>query len=156
MYFFQVSVQVITAGCPQVDVAFGDTVNVFDNTRYHVFRVVPSTSSLIIHPDFDSRRPSNVMVSAFWAPPKPMTTSAVNTGPIVECNICSLVAFLVLLDAMDIATSTSPLIGYTIGCNTDSVEVKEFDVLLREGNEIEKLEAQVKGRKMNFPDFESL
>ena len=49
----------------------------------------------------------------------------------------------VLLDAMDISTSTWSPLENTIGCNTDSVELTEFAALLREADEVVKLETQV-------------
>ena len=111
-------------------------------------RVVPSTDSVMIHPDFDSlRRSFFVGFSALLAHPKPMTTLAVNTDLIVECNFCSPVAPPVLHDAMDISTSTSPPINHTIFCNTDSVEIKTFAALLGEADAIEKLEAQITERR---------
>ena len=48
---------------------------------------------------------------------------------------------------MDISTSTSPPIMDTIGCNTDFVQMKQFAALLREEDEIERLEAQVKEKE---------
>ena len=135
--------RVLTASGQQKDVACGDTVYVVDHTPYHVLRVLPSTSTLIIHPAFDSRCSSFVGFLALWAPPKLMTTLAINTDPIVECNLSSPV----LQDAMDISPSTSPPIDHTIGCKTDSVEMKEFAALIREADEIEKLEAQVKEKE---------
>ena len=76
-----------------------------------------------------------------------MTTLFINTDPIVDCNLCSSVALPVLPDAMDISTSTWPPINLTIGCNTDSVEMKGISALLRETDEIKKLEAQLKEKE---------
>ena len=97
----------------------------------------------MIQPAFHNHRRSFfVGFSMLSAPPKPMTNHAINTDPIAECSLCSPVA-PVLPDAMDISTSTSPPINHTIGCNRDSFKMKEFAALLREADEIEKLEAQV-------------
>ena len=98
----------------------------------------------MIHSALNSHSRSFFGFSALWAPPIPLTTVAVNTHLIVEYNLCSLVAPPVLPDAMDISTSTSSPINHTIGCNTDSVEMKQFASLLREADEIDKLEAQIK------------
>ena len=48
---------------------------------------------------------------------------------------------------MDISTSTLPPSNNTISCNTDFVEVKTFAALLREADETEGLEAQVKEKE---------
>ena len=55
--------QVLTAGGQQMDITCGDAVYVVDTTPYHVIRVVPSTSSLMTHPAFDSPRLSFFSVS---------------------------------------------------------------------------------------------
>ena len=128
-----------------MDVGCGDTVYIVKPTPYYVVRVVPSTKSVMVQPAFDCRRHSFfVGLSTFWAPQKPTTTLAVNTDPIEECNLCFPVAPPVLPEAKDISISTSTLINHTMGCNTDSVEMKEFAAVIREADEIYKLEAQVK------------
>ena len=130
-----------------MDVAPGDTVYIVDPTPYHVVRVVPSTNSIMIHPAFDSRRRSFfVGFSALWAPPKLVTELAVNTDPIKDCNLCSPVPPSVLADAMDVSTSTTPPLTSTVGSITDSVEHREFAALLREADELERLEEQLKER----------
>ena len=76
-----------------------------------------------------------------------MTTLFVNTDPIVDCDLCSPVAPLVLPDAMEITTSTSLPSNHTIGCNEDSVENKKTTALLRRVDEIEKLKSQIKEKE---------
>ena len=130
-----------------MDVAPGDTVYIVDPTPYHVVRVVPSTNSVMIHPAFDSRRRSFfVDFAALWALPKPVTELAVNTDPIKDCNLCSPVPPPVLPDAMDVSTITTPPLTSTVGSITDSVEHREFAALLREADELERLEQQLKER----------
>ena len=81
-----------------------------------------------------------------------MTALAVNTDAIVDCKFCSPV----IPDTMDTSISTSPPINTSIGCNTDSVEKKEFAALLRQADEIERLEAEVEEKEITSPAFESL
>ena len=77
--------RVLTVDVQFKDVACRDTVYIVDPFPHHAVCVVPSTNSVMIHPVFDSRRRSFfVGFSALWAPPKPMTTLAVKTDPIVE------------------------------------------------------------------------
>ena len=101
----------------------------------------------MIHPAFDSRRRSFLVgFSAPWAPPKPVTEVAVNTDPIQDYNLCSPVPPPVLPDAMDVSTITTPLLASTVGSITDSVEHRELAALLREADELEHLEEQLKER----------
>ena len=53
---------------------------------------------------------------------------------------------LVLPDAMDVSTITTPPLTSTDGSITDSVEHQEFAALLRETDELERLEEQLKER----------
>ena len=130
-----------------MDVAPGDTVYIVDPTPYHVVRFVVSTNSVMIHPAFDSRRCSFFVVfSALWAPPKPVTELAVNTDPIKDCNLRSPVPPPVLPDAMDVSTITTPPLTSTVSSITDWVEHREFAALLREADELERLEEQLKER----------
>ena len=64
-----------------------------------------------------------------------------------ESNLYSFLSPPVLPDAMDISTSTWLPIHHTIGWNTDSVGKKEFAAQLREVDEIDQLEAQVKEKE---------
>ena len=130
-----------------MDVAPGDTVYIVNPTPYHVVRVVPSTNSVMIHPAFDNRRRSFfVGFSALWAPPKPVTELAVNTDPIKDCNLCSSVTPPVLPDGMDVSTITTPPLTSTVVSITDSVEHREFAALLREADELERLEEPLEER----------
>ena len=139
--------RVLAANGQFMDVAPGDTVYIVDPTPYHVVRVVPSTNSVMIHPGFDSRRRSFfVGFSALSAPPKPVTELAVNTDPIQHCNLCSPVPPPILPDAMDVTTITTPPLTSTVGSITDSVEHREFAALLREADELERLEEHLKER----------
>ena len=52
----------------------------------------------------------------------------------------------VLPDAMDVSTITTPPLTSTVGSVTDSVEHREFAALLREADELERLEEQLKER----------
>ena len=113
--------------------------------------LVPSTSSLMIHPASDSGFRSFVVgFSALWVPPKPITNLVVNTDSTVEFNLCSSVAPPVIQDAMDFSTSTSHRIHHTIGYKTDSVEKKNFTAPLHEADEIGRLEKQVKEGEVEF------
>ena len=130
-----------------MDVAPGDTVYIVDPTPYHVVRVVPSTNSVMIHPAFDSRRRSFfVGFSVVWAPHKTVTELAVNTDPIKDCNLCSPVPPPVLPDAMDVSTITTPPVTSTVGFITGSAEHREFAAPLREADQLERLEEQLKKR----------
>ena len=130
-----------------MDVAPGDTVYIVDPTPYHVVRVVPSTISVMIHPAFDSRRRSFfVGFSALWAPPKPVTELAINADPIQICNLCSPMPPPVLPDSMDVSPITPPPLISTVGSITDWVGHREFAALLREADELESLEEQLKER----------
>ena len=51
-----------------------------------------------------------------------------------------------LPDAMDVSTITTPPSTSTVGSITDSVEHREFAALLREADELERLEEQLKER----------
>ena len=46
----------------------------------------------------------------------------------------------VLPDAMDVSAITTPLLTSTVGSIIDSVEHREFPALLREADELERLE----------------
>ena len=139
--------QFLTANGQFMDVAPGDTVLIVDPTPYDVARVVPSTNSVMIHPAFDSRRRTFfVGLSALWAPPKPVTELVVNTDTIQDCSVCSPVPPLVLSDAVDVSTNTTPPLTFTVGSITDSVEHREFAAPLREADELERLEEQLKER----------
>ena len=130
-----------------MDVAPGDTVYIVDPTPYHFVRVVPSTNSVMIHPAFDSRRRSFfVGLSALWAPPKLVAELVVTTDPIQYCNLCSPVPPPVLSDAMDVRSFRIPPLTSTVGSITDSVEQREFAARLREADELERLEEQLKER----------
>ena len=130
-----------------MDVAPGNTVYIVDPTPYHVIRVVPSSNNVKIHPAFDSpRRSFFVGFSALWAPPKPVTELAVKTHPIQDCKLCSAVPPPVLPDSMDVTTITTPPLTSTVGSITDSVEHREFASLLREADELGRLEEQLKER----------
>ena len=125
--------------------AFGDTVYIVDPTPCYVVRVVPSLNSVMIHPAFGSRcRSFFVGFSALWAPPISLIQLAVNTDPIQECNLCSPVPPPVPPDAMDVSSITTPPLTFTVGSITDSVEPQEFAALLREADELERLEKQLK------------
>ena len=127
-----------------MNVAPGDTVYIVDPTPYHVVRVVPSTKILMIHLAFDSRRRSLLVgFSALSVPPKTVTELVVNTDPFQDCNLCSPVPPPALPDAMDVSTITTPPLTSTVGSITDSVEHREFAALLREADELERLEEQL-------------
>ena len=101
----------------------------------------------MIHPVFDSRRRSFfVDFSAPWAPPKPVTELVANIVFIQDCNLCSPVPPPVLPGVMDVSTITTPPLTSTVGSITDSFDHREFAALLREADEIERVEEQLKER----------
>ena len=79
-------------------------------------------------------------------PPKPLTELVVNTDPIQDCNLCSPVPPPVLPDVMDVSTITTSPLTYTVVSLTDSLGQREFSALLREADELERLDEQLKGR----------
>ena len=136
---------VLTATDQKMDVAPGDTVHVLEPNPHHVVCVVPSFSNLTINPAIDSPRCFCLNgFFALWASPKPMISLTVKTQPKVEYILRSPVPPLVFSCAIDISPFRSPPLNDTIGCNTDSIEMKDFVVLLREADGIEKLDKQVK------------
>ena len=128
-----------------MNVACGGTVYIVDPTPYHVVRVASSPNSKMVHLAFDSRRRSFFLgFSALSAPSKPVTELAVNTDPIQDCNLCFPVPPPVLPDVMDVSTITTPPLPYTVGSITDSIEHREHAALLREADEVDSLEEQLK------------
>ena len=140
--------RVSTANGQFMDVACGDTVYFVDPTPYHVVCVVPSTNSIMINPVFVSRRLLFFVVfSALWAPPKPLTELAVNTDPIEDCMLFVFpVPPPVLPDVMDVSPITTPPLTSIVGSISDLVEHREFAALLRETDELERLQEHLKDR----------
>ena len=54
---------------------------------------------------------------------------------------------------MEISTSSSPPLTNIIACNTNSVELKEFAALLRQVDEIEKLDREVEEKEDELSRF---
>ena len=139
--------RVLTASGQFTDAACGDTVCIVDTTPYQVVRVVPSTNSVKINPAFNGRRRSFfVSFPALWTPPKPVTELIVNTDLIQKCNLCSPAPPPVLPEVMDVSTNTTSPLTSTVGSITDSVEHREVAALLREADELERLEEQLNER----------
>ena len=136
-----------------MDVAGGETFCDVDPTPYHVMRVLPSASSLMIQSTFESCRGSFCGgFSALCAPLKPMSTPAVIANRIIECTFCSSVPLSVLTDATEMPTSTLPAFRNTdtVYFNTDSIKMKNFAALLREADENSKLETQVEKKAVEL------
>ena len=75
-----------------------------------------------------------------------MTELVVNTDHIQDYILCSPVPPPVRPDVMDVCTVTTPPLTSTVGSITDSVEHREFAILLQEAHELQLLAKQLKER----------
>ena len=123
--------RVLAARRPFMDAACSDTVYIVDSTLCHAVRLVTSTivAALTLLAFQRSEPHLNLWLSWLLAP------------ILSEVIIC--VPAPVLTDVMDVSTITTPPSTSTNGSNTDSVEHREFDDLLREADKIERLEEQL-------------